>query len=64
MCLCEYREFSGQMKAIFIGSDTPGGGIKVSDDPPKSIIRLQSAIEIRGKLIESTSVVENHFERI
>lgn len=52
------------MKAIFIGSDTPGGGIKVSDDPPKSIIRLQGAIEIRGKLIESTSGVENHFERI
>lgn len=42
----------------------PDGGLKVSDDPPKSIIRLRGAIEVRGNLIESTSGVENHFERM
>lgn len=68
MFLGEYGGFSSQRKAILSVPDTtshpPDGGLKVSDDPPKSIIRLQGAIEVRGKCIESTSGVENHFERM
>lgn len=68
MCLGEYGRFSRQKKAVLsvppFHTPPPCDGLEVSDDAPKSIVRLRDAIEVRATLIESTSGVVSSREDV